>query len=296
MLEKRERARRSRSCQKIDMKRGLVSIIIPTKNSSTYLETCLKRIKNQRYRSIEIILVDSNSKDIDKVIQLAKKYGCKIYTYYPHVKKGLFDATQKRNFAVKKTRGEFIYHYDADMEATPYVIQEAVNLCKFGYDAVIVKEDSFGKGPWASAKNLERRFFWGDDTVESPRFFKKKVWDAVGGYDEEIAGGGDDRDIYHKLKERGYRVARTTHIIFHNEGTLHLTYLMKKQFMYKREAIKFIRKRPLMGLVSYFPIRKSHITKWRLFASRPKDTACFIIMKSCELIAGACGILYSLVK
>ncbi len=278
------------------MKKGLVSIIIPTKNSSIYLETCLKHIKNQRYKSIEIILVDSKSKDIDKVIQLAKKYSCTMYAYNPHIKKGLFDATKKRNFAAKKVRGEFIYHYDADMQATPYVIQEAVNLCNKGYDAVIVKEDSFGGGRWASAKNLERRFFWGDDTVESPRFFKKKAWDDLGGYDENIAGGGDDRDIYQKMIKIGYKVGRTNNLILHNEGDLKLWYLMKKQFMYKREVLKYIHKRPSIAIQSFSPIRKSHFTHWKMFVSRPKDTLCFIIMKSCEFIAGACGIVYSLVK
>ncbi len=278
------------------MKRNLVSIIIPTKNSSHQLPRCLYLIQRQNYHPIEIIIIDSNSDDREKTASLVKKYHGVFYTYAPKVKEGLFDATRKRNFAAKRAGGEYIYHFDTDMEITPHVVREAVALCKNGYDAIIIPEDSFGEGIWASAKNLERRFFWGDDTVESPRFFKKTAWNAVGGYDEEIAGGGDDRDIYHTLKEKGYKVTRTKNIILHNEGTLHLTYLMKKQFMYKREAIKFIRKRPLMSIISYFPIRKSHITKWRMFAARPKDTLCLVIMKACESMAGLCGILYSLMK
>ncbi len=278
------------------MEKNLVSIIIPTKNSSHQLERCLYLLRRQTYRNIEIIIIDSNSDDVEKTTSITRKYRGICYRYTPNVKEGLFDATKKRNYGAKKAKGDYIYHFDADMEVAPFVISEAVELCNKGYDAIIVPEDSFGNGIWASAKNLERRFFWGDDTVESPRFFKKRVWDAVGGYDEEIAGGGDDRDIYHKLKEKGYKVTRTENIILHNEGTLHLTYLMKKQFMYKREAIKFIRKRPFMSIISYFPIRKSHVTKWRMFAARPKDTLCLIIMKACESIAGLCGILYSLVK
>lgn len=278
------------------MEKNLVSVIIPSRNSSHQLERCLQLLKHQQYKKIEIIIVDSNSDDLAKTKQLVEKYHCFLYIFAPKIKVGLFDATKKRNYAGKYARGEYIYHFDTDMEITPHVISEAVKLCQNGYDAIIIPEDSFGEGIWARAKNLERRFFWGDDTVESPRFFNKRVWDAVGGYDEKIAGGGDDRDIYHKLKEKGYRVTRTKNIIMHNEGTLHLTHLMKKQFMYKREALKFIHKRPLMGIISFFPIRKSHITKWTMFVSRPKDTLCFIIMKSCEFIAGTCGIVYSLVK
>lgn len=277
------------------MVKGLVSIIIPTKNSSLLLRQCLQKLREQAYKKIEIIIVDGKSQDIQTVKELTKKYKCILYTFLPKVKKGLFDATKKRNYAVKKAKGEYLYHFDADMEITKNVIVEAVMLCRKNYDAVILPEDSFGEGVWAKAKNLERRFFWGDDTIESPRFFKKKIWDAVGGYDDTIAGGGDDRDIYRKLLEQGFTVGRTKSMVMHNEGKLTLLYLMKKQFMYKREAIKYIKKRPLVSIQSYFPIRKAHITNWRMFASRPQDTFFFIIMKTAESLAGLYGIIYSLV-
>ena len=88
------------------------------------------------------------------------------------------------------------------------------------YDAVIIPEDSFGEGIWARAKNLERRCYWGDDTVEAPRFVKKKVWSDLGGLDEILGGGGDDWDLYQKLLDQGYKVGRIESITFHNEGKL----------------------------------------------------------------------------
>lgn len=278
------------------MKKGLVSIIIPTKNSSDYLDTCLGKIKKQSYKNIETVIVDDGkSKDIDKTIQLAKKYKCKFLIFDPKVKKGLFDATKKRNHAAKKVDGEFIYHMDADMELTKNVIEEAVGLCNKGFDAVILTEDSFGEGPWARAKNLERRFFWGDETVESPRFFKKSVFDSLRGYDENISGGGEDRDLYREALEKGHKVKRTKSLVMHNEGRLQLRQLFKKQFMYKREALKYLQKRPSAALQSYFPIRRSHITNWKMFASRPEDTFFFVIMKTVEFMGGVAGFLYSLI-
>ena len=163
-------------------KQDLVSIIIPTKNSSEFLENCLKSIKQQTYKNIEVIVVDGKS--TDKTLSLAKKYKCKIYQLVPKVRKGTFDAPYKRNYGVKKSRGEYVYYVDADMELPPKLIQEAVTLCSKKYDALIIPEDSFGIGIWASAKNLERRCYWGDNLIESPRFFRKKVWQKVGGLDE----------------------------------------------------------------------------------------------------------------
>ena len=185
---------------------------------------------------------------------------------------------------------------DADMEIARYVVSEAVDAYDKGFDAVVIPEDSFGKGPWARAKNLERRFYWGDDTVESPRFFTKKSWQELGGYDENIAGGGDDRDLYQKALEQGQKIGRIKSLVMDNEGDLQLINLLKKQFMYKREVFKYIRKRPLASIKGYFPIRRSHIINWRMFASRPEDTFFFVVMKTGEVIAGALGMLYSLVK
>lgn len=278
------------------MKNKLVSIIIPTKNASQELPKCLQRIKRQNYKNVEVIIVDGKSKDMDKTMQIAKKYGCKFYTFVPQVKKGLFDATGKRNYVKEKAQGEYIYHIDADMELTENVISEAVTLCAKGFDAITVPEDSFGEGPWARAKKLERRFFWGDDTIESPRFFKKKVWDTVGGYDENMGAGGEDRDIGIKTRSAGYKVGRINSLVMHNEGNLQLRQIFKKQFMYKREVLKFIKKRPLMGIIGYFPLRKAHITNWRMFASNPKDTFLFVVMMTVESTAALLGILYSLLK
>lgn len=233
---------------------------------------------------------------MDETRHIAHTYGCRFYTFVPQVKGGLFDATAKRNYVRGKAKGEYIYHIDADMELTGGVIGEAVKLCDQGYDAVTVPEDSFGEGPWARAKKLERRFFWGDDTIESPRFFRKRVWDTVGGYDEHMGAGGEDRDLAIKTRLAGYRVGRIDSMVMHNEGKLQLSQIFKKQFMYKREVLKYIQKRPLMGIVGYFPLRKAHFTNWRMFVLNPKDTFLFIIMMSVETVAALLGIFYSLLR
>ena len=55
------------------MKNSLVSVTIPTYNSEKTLRKTLMSVKNQSYKNIEIIIIDSNSKD--KTIEIAKKYG-----------------------------------------------------------------------------------------------------------------------------------------------------------------------------------------------------------------------------
>lgn len=269
----------------------LVSIIIPTRNSGELLGNCLKSVKHQTYKNIEVIVVDGKSKD--NTINLAKKYKCKIFFFVPKVKKGVFDASYKRNYGVKKSKGEYIYWLDADMELPKTLIEEAVNLCKKGADAVILPEESFGTGIWARAKNLERRCYWGDDTVECPRFLKHSIWNIIGGIDEFLGAGGDDLDIHQKVIEKGYKVERTKSIVMHNEGNLKLNKLIKKHFMYGRDTIKYFYKRPKASVVSYFPIRKAYLKNIKLFINRPIDACAFVIMRTTEYLAGFFGLLYS---
>jgi glycosyltransferase involved in cell wall biosynthesis len=276
------------------MTKPLVSIVIPGWNSGPWLKNCLPTINTQTYKNIEIIIVDNDSKD--QTTDLAKKYKARIYDYFPKVPKGFFDAPYRRNYGATKAKGKYIFYIDADMELERNVVQESVELCESGKaNAVIVREDSFGVGIWAAAKNLERQCYWGDDTVESPRFVEARVWRKLGGLDELLGGGGDDWDFYQKLRDEGYIIARTKSMIKHNEGDLSLKKLMKKRFMYGQDSLKYIAKRPGAASLSYFPIRKSYIQNWRLFVSRPRDTVAFIVMRIAEYSAAAVGIIRSLI-
>ena len=84
------------------MKKPLVSVIIPTYNSEKTLAKCLKSIKNQSYRNIEVIVVDRFSKD--RTVEIAKSYKAKVYQLdYERVKaknSGLMKA--KPNAILKK--------------------------------------------------------------------------------------------------------------------------------------------------------------------------------------------------
>ena len=197
---------------------------------------------------------------------------------------------------MKKAKGEFVYWLDADMELSKNLIKEAVGICEKGVDSVILREDSFGVGIWAKAKQLERRCYWGDDTVESPRFFKKSVWFSIGGFDLSLGAGGDDIDLSQKLKEKNYSIGRAKSIVMHNEGNLSIVKLFKKRFMYGKEMVNYFNKRPKSWISSYNPIKASYIRNWRLFAREPVVAICFIVMRIIEYFAGFCGMILNYIQ
>jgi len=272
----------------------LVSIIIPTRNNAETIERCLESVKKQTYGKIEIIVIDGGSSD--KTIELAKKYtGMVVILDLEEVPKGHFTATYQRNYGVKISSGELVYYLDADMIFTPTVVSDCVKKIKEGYDAIIIPEDSFGEGFWANCKKIERRCYLGDDTVEAPRFLKRSVWDAVGGLDEKIGGGGDDWDLHQKLLENGYKIGRVKSLVMHNEGRLSLSKLARKRFMYGKDVLKYFKKRREKAVVSYFPVRLAFIRNWRFFIKDPIHGLGVIFMRAVEYLAGFAGMLATLV-
>ena len=84
-----------------DAKEGpSVSVIVPTKNSERTIERCLKSIKEQNYKNIELIVVDNYSED--KTFEIANKYADKI------IKKGPERSVQ-RNYGAKISSIKYYY-------------------------------------------------------------------------------------------------------------------------------------------------------------------------------------------
>ena len=269
----------------------LVSVVIPAKNSGTVLETCFKYIKNQTYLNIEIIVVDSYSKD--KTQKICEQYKVRLIQFDDSKIRGHFDATYKRNLGAKEAKGDFVYYLDADFELTPNVTAEAVAVCRKRNDAVIVKEIVKGQGFWTRCKWLEQETYWGDDNVEAPRFFKKEVWNKLGGLDENLGAGCDDWDLYQRFRQKGYKVFRIKAPLYHNEGKITLSHLWKKAFLYGKDASKFVKKNPRGGLIYFFPIRPAYLKHWKMFVKYPLEGIGLIFMRIFEYLGGFAGIVAS---
>lgn len=80
------------------------------------IEGCLRSLMKWAW---EIVLVDSGSKD--KTLEIARKYGCKIY------QRRFDDFASQKNFALSKTSGEWVLSIDAD-ERIPEELAEEISL------------------------------------------------------------------------------------------------------------------------------------------------------------------------
>lgn len=85
-----------------------ISVLIPTLNAASVLETCLKSIRSQNYpkEKIEIIVADGGS--TDSTVEIAGKYGCKV------VDNALKTGEAGKKAALNHASGEFCALIDSD--------------------------------------------------------------------------------------------------------------------------------------------------------------------------------------
>lgn len=258
-----------------------VSVIVTTRNEENNIERCLRSIKQQTYKDIELIVVDNNSTDETK--RVARKYTNHVYNLGP-------ERSAQRNFGIQKARGTYVLVVDADMALFSDVIATCVKHSK-GNDALVIPEDYSGEGFWTKCKILEKRSYRWTGEGEAARFFKKKVLLALNGYDESLAGP-EDVDLQKRLLHAGYRVDYAPTWIVHHEGRLTLPSIIRKRWYYSKNLQRYLAKNREESKREFTFLRPAFFKNWKLFLRDPLHTAGFLVMRFFEGLA----VLYALIR
>lgn len=238
----------------------LVSIIITTKNEEEHIQLLLESIRKQTYKIIEIIVVDNNS--TDKTKEIANTFGAHVFDKGP-------ERSAQRNFGAQKAKGVYLLFLDADMELTSEVVEECVTLANKNKSCgAVIPERSFGIGFWAKCKAFERSFYLGVPWIESARFYQKKVFQDLGGYDETLTGP-EDFELSQRCKQQfGERsIGRISSFILHNEGRLSLWGSLKKKYYYGKKMSRYRKKQSAKG---YFDKQANIFTRYGLFFQKKR--------------------------
>lgn len=270
------------------MNRGrIVSVIITTKNEEDVIGRLVESVRKQTYRQAEIIIVDNYS--IDKTIAIAKKMGARIYILGP-------ERSAQRNFGARNAKGEYFLFLDADMELTPNVLKDCVEIRskdkKIG--AVVIPEESKAHTFWEKVKAFERSFYneSGDEATDAARFFTKEAFLKAGGYDETITGP-EDWDLPENVRKLGFKTGRINAVIYHYEKIASLFELVRKKFYYALRSHRYLSKQKISVIspkTIYFlrPVFYRHFDK---ILTHPVLSLGMMIMFTFELIGGGLGYL-----
>ncbi|MBI4123008.1 MAG: glycosyltransferase [Parcubacteria group bacterium] len=167
--------------------RPRVSIIIPTLNEELYLPKALRSIKKQKFKDLEVIVADADSKDA--TVEIARAFGCRV------VKGGM--PGKGRNEGAKVAKGEILIFLDADAILPPKFLErflpefERRRLDIAGCSMKIHGKKKiyrlFEKLYTLYFKSIEKFYPHATNCI----VIKKWLHEAVGGFDETIKLGED---------------------------------------------------------------------------------------------------------
>jgi glycosyltransferase involved in cell wall biosynthesis len=236
----------------------LVTIIIPTYNSSQYLEKTLITIKQQTYPNIEVIIVDKGS--IDNTWEIAKKFNFKFYRIEAR------ERCSQLNFAINAAHGEYIYRIDSDFVLESDIVEIAVNLMQSEkYDALVIHNTSDARiSYWAKIRKVERDCYKNDEINVAARFYRKNVLIDLGCFDEDLVAS-EDYDLHNRTIINGYKIGYISHGETHQGEPCTLGEIARKHYYYGKTIKSFLSKNKKRGYIQLNPIRISHIKNYKSF-------------------------------
>lgn len=271
--------------------RGFVTIIIPTFRAEKDIERCLKSIKNQTYKKIEIIVVDQSSPD--NTANIAKKYSDKVIMR--ERPKFYSPPAHSRNMGAAASKGEFIMNIDADMELEKQLIEDCVNIMKKEKCVgIIIHEKDIPGNFWAKCRALEKECLINDPYMEGIRFVSRESFRKVNGYDSSLESG-EDWDLHARIKETG-KICYSNFWILHHIGKKHILTNFKKMIDYGRTFDKYIKKNPELSKKQLTPFRKMYFRNWKLLLHHPLLTSGLIILKFTEFLGAFIGLITTKLK
>jgi len=261
----------------------VVSVVVPTRNAARTLAACLESIRAQTHEPLELVVVDNASTDGSE--QLATRWADVVLRGGP-------ERSAQRNRGAAESKGEFLLFIDSDMVLEPNVAAACVEIVTRGVDAVVIPEQSFGDGFWARCKTLERSCYLGDESIEAARFFRRSLFEAVGGYDEDL-DAMEDWDLHERVRQAHARLGRADALIWHDEGRLRLGPLAAKKFEYGRSFSRYLAKHPRLAGRQVVPFRQAFVRHRHRLAADPVTAAGMFVMKLSEGVAGGAGLVFA---
>ena len=181
----------------------LISAIIPSYNSASFLPEAIRSARAQRYPNLEILVVDDGSTDNTSRVVAAQGPGIR----YFHQANG--GASMARNLGLRHARGEIIAFLDADdlWPENKLALQSQRLAADPGLD-IVSGRIRYIRLPGADP--LELRFEGPDQSVAhihlGAALYRRRAFDVVGDFDESLRIG-HDQDWFLRARELGLRIS-----------------------------------------------------------------------------------------
>ncbi|MFN3300380.1 MAG: glycosyltransferase family 2 protein [Sediminibacterium sp.] len=241
----------------------LISIVIPCFNHGKYINEAIDSILlNQSNYSIEIIIVDDGSTDLNTIQEL-EILDNKGFTVIKQENGG---PAKARNTGIAMAKGKYILPIDADNKIKIDYINRSIPILETNEYDIVYGKPIF----WNEQQKVKRKFkvkpfdelsFVTGNFADACAIYRKTVWEKNNGYDEKIPYHGfEDWEFWINAVSNGfkfkfinehlfyYRVLENSVISSYNEdkSVVNHRYIAKKHsdlFLEKLVKLNYVRER-----------------------------------------------------
>jgi glycosyltransferase involved in cell wall biosynthesis len=268
---------------RLDTSFPLVSVITPVLNSASTLELTLASVAAQTYPNIEHIVIDGGS--TDGTIDVLRRFRSPVpLRWLTGEDAGMYAAI---NRGLGLAQGEFLSYLNGDDLYLPWSVRRAVSALASGGDLafgdvlVLSKEGGLSRRLGIQFYPRFRPQTYAYRSMGQPSvFWRRKVSDIVGGFDEQMHYGGDF-EYWLRTGTSGFRFTHVREVLaveVGHEGTLSTVHADELRREIERTRARyaatvilhdFRRVRALMQLIHW----RSQVLMWRFNLKRDSPSS-----------------------
>jgi len=213
----------------------VISVIIVDFNSGNRLQKCLKHLKDQNYKTFEVIIVNNGSEKYS--VQDFETLDLNLELIDPNENLGFAAGC---NLAAKAANGDWLAFLNPDAYADENWLKEFMSATKryvdvqaFGSTQINAANPKLidGAGDVYHILGIGYRGYFGWDRQHLPpegevfapcgaaAFYTTEIFNALGGFDERFFCYGEDVDLGFRLRLAGGRCIQLSKAIVRHEGS-----------------------------------------------------------------------------
>lgn len=197
--------------QKLSLaKTPVISIVTPVLNHETFIERTILSVLNQHYPALEYIIQDGGSKD--KTMAIIKRYQHQLKHFVSRKDNG---QSQALNFGFKHASGEIMAYLNSDDLLMPNTLKYIANYFNqhpnvdvvYGH-RILIDEYDQEVGRWVLPPHHAQVLTWADYIPQETLFWRKSLWDKVGGCFDESYHFALDWELLLRFQKANAKFAR----------------------------------------------------------------------------------------
>jgi hypothetical protein len=191
-----------------------ISIVTPSFRQGEFIERTIKSVLEQRYPKLNYFVQDGGS--TDETIEVLRRYGPQLAGWSSGPDAG---QSQAINLGFAKTTGEIMAWLNSDDLLMPGALAHVASYFAehpeidvvYGHRILIDVEDR-EIGRWVLPPHSDEVLSWADFVPQETLFWRRNLWDKVGGVDESFRFAMD-WDLLLRFREAGARMVRLPHFL-----------------------------------------------------------------------------------